>query len=101
MSSSNSPTSKDHASAETRALRRKQKAEAHLTSGCGFGKEKRRLIDVFWSSMWPGLEKLGWIKVRNRTYVASMTDYVKTMSRNRNGTVEFLCFCREVMIKDQ
>jgi hypothetical protein len=67
MSSSNSPTPKDGVSAESRALRRKQKAEAHLTSGCGFGKEKRRLIDEFWSSMWPGLEKLGWTKVRDST----------------------------------
>ena len=64
MSSSNSPTPKDDVSAESRSLRRRQKAEAHLTSGCGFGKEKRRLVDGFWSNMWPGLTKLGWTKVR-------------------------------------
>ena len=65
MPSSNSPSWKDDVSAESRALRRKQKAETHFSSGCGYGKEKKRVIDIFWSSMWPSLEKLGWTKVRH------------------------------------
>lgn len=61
---SNSPTAnKDATFNEGRSLRRRQKCEAHLTSGCGFGKSKKRLIDGFWASMWPGLEELGWTKV--------------------------------------
>jgi hypothetical protein len=59
-----SPAKQEDASAESRSLRRRQKGEAHLTSGCGFGKEKIKLIDGFWTNMWPSLEKLGWSKVR-------------------------------------
>lgn len=98
MSSSNSPP-RDDVSAETRSLRRRQKAEAHLTSGCGFGKEKRKLMDAFWASMWPGLEeKLGWTKVRLLRRVVVLVVRVRVMGimilccegKPGLGTVELL-----------
>jgi len=45
-------------------FRRKLENEAYLTAGCGKGKEKIRTVDAFWSTVWPGLERLGWTKVR-------------------------------------
>lgn len=47
-------------------FRRKLKNEAYLTSGCGKNKAKIRTVDSFWVALWPGLEKLGWTKVRPR-----------------------------------
>ena len=44
-------------------VRRKAKLEAYLTSGCGYGRKKLRLVDKFWTIVWSGLEKAGWRKV--------------------------------------
>ena len=42
---------------------RKSKLETYLTSGCGYGRKKQRLVETFWSVVWSGLEKAGWRKV--------------------------------------
>ena len=44
---------------------RKAKSEAYLTSGCGYGNKKQKLVNTFWSLVWPQLvANLGWKKVR-------------------------------------
>lgn len=43
----------------------KAKREANFTAGLGYGLKKKRLLDAFWSIVWPGLEKLGWRQVCN------------------------------------
>ena len=44
-------------------MRRKIKLEAVLTSGCGVGKSKQKIVDAFWNIVWPDLLALGWTKV--------------------------------------
>jgi hypothetical protein len=44
-------------------VHRKTRLEAHLTSGCGYGRKKLKLVDKFWTIVWSGLEKAGWRKV--------------------------------------
>lgn len=44
-------------------LQRKAKLEAHLKSGCGYGKKKQKLLNAFWAIVWSGLEQSGWRKV--------------------------------------
>lgn len=44
-------------------IQRKAKQEAYLTSGCGYGRKKQKLVRDFWNVIWPGLEKVGWKKV--------------------------------------
>jgi hypothetical protein len=46
-----------------REVQRKAKLEAYLTSGCGYGRKKQKLVDDFWNIVWSGLEKAGWHKV--------------------------------------
>lgn len=42
-----------------------KKNETNLTSGCGYGRAKKRLLSAFWSTLWPKLEKdCNWRKVR-------------------------------------
>lgn len=46
-----------------KSMRRKIKLEAVLTSGCGVGKSKQKIMDAFWNIVWPQLLDLGWTKV--------------------------------------
>ena len=48
---------------EGRQSRRKQKQYAHVSSGCGFGRPKKLLLESFWKVLWPQLVNLGWTKV--------------------------------------
>jgi hypothetical protein len=41
----------------------KAKREANVTAGLGYGLKKKRILDAFWTIIWPGLEKLGWRRV--------------------------------------
>ena len=45
---------------EKRKLRRKQSLESQVTSGCGWGKKKARIVDAFYETLWPILENKGW-----------------------------------------
>lgn len=45
---------------EERRLKRKQSLESQVTSGCGGGSKKRRIVDAFYDTLWPILEKAGW-----------------------------------------
>ena len=48
---------------DSKDLQKKTKSESYLTSGCGYGKSKKKLVGAFWAIVWPGLEKAGWRKV--------------------------------------
>ena len=37
--------------------------EALLTAGLGYGRKKRETLAVFWGTVWPSLEKIGWKRV--------------------------------------
>lgn len=50
---------------ENRVLKRKQSLESQLTSGCGGGKKKARIVDAFYDTLWPILEEAGWKMVSN------------------------------------
>lgn len=55
---------------EEKVLKRRQKHEANLTAGLGYGNAKKRQLDVFWRVIWPQLCEEGWSKVSpgtNRT----------------------------------
>jgi hypothetical protein len=53
-------------------VHRKVKLDAYLTSGCGYGRKKQKLLDQFWTIVWSGLEKATWRKVgRNFTFLPS------------------------------
>lgn len=41
-------------------LKRKQSLEAQVTSGCGGGRKKARIVDAFYDTLWPILEEAGW-----------------------------------------
>ena len=45
---------------EGRRLKRKQSLEAQVTTGCGGGRKKQRIVDAFYSTLWPLLEEAGW-----------------------------------------
>jgi hypothetical protein len=45
---------------EERRLKRKQSLEAQVTTGCGGGRKKQRIVDAFYETLWPMLEDLGW-----------------------------------------
>jgi hypothetical protein len=68
MASSPSDPSNNNVDNETddygKSMRRKIKLEAVLTSGCGVGKSKQKVVDAFWNIVWPDLLALGWTKVR-------------------------------------
>lgn len=49
--------------AQSRQSRRRSKFKTRLTSDCGTGEGKQKLIRYFWDRMWPSLEKIGWTKV--------------------------------------
>ena len=49
-------------------LQRRARNEAQFTAGCGYGKRKVKLLEDFDLIVWPGLEKLGWTKVRCSTW---------------------------------
>ncbi|KAL7506562.1 hypothetical protein ACHAXN_003828 [Cyclotella atomus] len=49
---------------ERSRLKRKQSLEAQVTSGCGGGKKKARIIDSFYGTLWPILERIGWKLVK-------------------------------------
>jgi hypothetical protein len=48
---------------EEKVLKRKQKHEANLTAGMGYGNAKKRQLEVFWNVIWPQLCEDGWSKV--------------------------------------
>lgn len=48
---------------EEKVLKRRQKHEANLTAGLGYGNAKKRQLEVFWSVIWPQLCENGWSKV--------------------------------------
>ena len=50
----------DLSSSEQRKLKRKQSLESQVTSGCGGGKKKARIVDAFYGTLWPILEQAGW-----------------------------------------
>ena len=41
-------------------LKRKQSLESQVTSGCGGGRKKARIVDAFYDTLWPILEEAGW-----------------------------------------
>ena len=43
-----------------RRLKRKQSLEASVTAGCGYGKKKQRIVEAFYSTVWPLLSTAGW-----------------------------------------
>merc|ERR1711862_540419 len=48
---------------EKKAIKR-VKQETYLTSGCGYGRAKKRLLQAFWSTLWPKLENdCNWQKI--------------------------------------
>jgi hypothetical protein len=49
-----------------RLLKRKQSLEAQVTSGCGGGRKKQRIVEAFYGTLWPILENAGWAMVRDR-----------------------------------
>jgi hypothetical protein len=53
-------------------VNRKVKLDTYLTSRCGYGRKKQKLLDQFWTIVWSGLEKASWRKVgRNFTFLPS------------------------------
>jgi hypothetical protein len=57
---------------ERSRLKRKQSLEAQVTSGCGGGKKKARIIDSFYGTLWPILERIGWKLVSNIRVIDSI-----------------------------
>jgi hypothetical protein len=55
-----------------RLLKRKQSLEAQVTSGCGGGRKKQRIVEAFYGTMWPILEDAGWIMVSDRRYTHAL-----------------------------
>jgi len=49
---------------EEKRLKRKASLEAGVTVGLGYGKKKKKHVEVFYSAMWPVLEGGGWTLVR-------------------------------------
>lgn len=45
---------------EELGLKRKQSLESQVTSGCGGGRKKARIVDAFYDTLWPILEEAGW-----------------------------------------
>ena len=43
---------------------KKRKREAYVTSGCGYGQSKKRILHAFDNALWPILANGGWTKVR-------------------------------------
>lgn len=64
-----------------RKVQQRMKLEAHLTSGCGYGKKKTQLLEAFWGIMWKELELIGWRKVRTR-FSKSLCDCVFNSGTN-------------------
>jgi hypothetical protein len=46
-----------------KAFQRKVKRETYLTSGFESARDKNRMIDLFYTEIWPQLQELGWDKV--------------------------------------
>jgi hypothetical protein len=42
--------------------KRRKQLDALMTSGCGYGLKKLELLDIFWTTVWSGLEQAGWTK---------------------------------------
>ena len=58
---------------EEKDLKRRQKHEANLTAGLGYGNAKKRQLEVFWRVIWPQLCEDGWSKVGPGTNCTSGT----------------------------
>jgi len=48
---------------EKRRDKRRSTLEKVLTSGCGHGQKKKKIVEGFWLGCWPELQKAGWTLV--------------------------------------
>ena len=46
-----------------KCLKRRKSLEASVTLGLGHGKKKQRLVEAFYSAVWPVLNDAGWALV--------------------------------------
>eukprot|EP00804_Cyclotella_cryptica_P002283 CCRYP_004015-RA/>CCRYP_004015-RA protein AED:0.32 eAED:0.32 QI:0/0.5/0.66/1/1/1/3/1189/611 len=66
---------------DERRLKRKQSLEAQVTTGCGGGRKKQRIVDAFYETLWPMLEDLGWKIVSARKNTRS-NPLIKNIKRH-------------------
>lgn len=65
---------------EERRLKRKQSLEAQVTTGCGGGRKKQRILDAFYETLWPMLEDLGW-KIVSARKTSELSSLIKSLKR--------------------
>jgi hypothetical protein len=68
-SNPNTNTEVEQANIMEGRLKRKQSLEALVTTGCGGGRKKQRIVDAFYGTLWPLLEEADWKMVSARLRV--------------------------------
>ena len=63
---------------DERRLKRKQFLEAQVTTGCGGGRKKRRIVAAFYETLWPMLEDSGW-KIVSARKTARASPLIKNL----------------------
>ena len=85
------PPSHEGEDGEKRRDKRRSSLEKVLTSGCGHGQKKKKVVEGFWLGCWPELQKAGWTLVSLRCSSAGKCDEIRPNRRR------LLQVCQDVL----